>query len=91
MFGTPKYYASLVRARRYARRTQQILLWNVAKGTPINNEHTNLTPEELDTKREEWAMYHDQKTGGNMGYLPLLKNMPMRITHTDHKKQERRL
>ena len=33
-----------------------------------------------DAKREEWAMYHNQKTGGSMGYLPEVKNMPMRIT-----------
>ncbi len=29
-------------------------------------------------------MYYDRKTCGIMGYLPLVKNMPMRITQTDH-------
>ena len=39
--------------------------------------------QELDEKRQEWAMYHDQKTGGITGLLPLVRDMPMRITSTD--------
>ena len=49
-WNAPKYHASLVRARLYAKRTQQVLLWCVAEDTPWTTEHRNLLPEELDTK-----------------------------------------
>ena len=79
----PKYHASLVRARHYARRTQQILLWVVCEDTPVNIELRMLSEEEKDLKRKEWSMFHDQKTGGIMGLLPCVMNMPLRITQTD--------
>ena len=82
-WNAPKYHASLVRARLYARKTQQILLWAVAEDTPTSAEHRSLSSEELDAKRAEWAMYHDQKTSGIMGFLPCVRNMPYRITQTD--------
>ncbi len=57
----PKYHASLVRARNYARRTEQILLWAIAEDTPTSSEHRNLDEEELDAKRREWALYHEAR------------------------------
>ena len=82
-WNAPKYHASLVRARLYAKRTNQVLLWCVAEDTPLSADHRNLPQEELDEKRREWVMHHDQKTSGIMGLLPLVKNMPLRITETD--------
>ena len=35
-------------------------------------------------KRQAWAKEHDQETSGIMGYLPLVVNMPVKITTTDH-------
>ena len=84
-WNTPKYHASLVRARHYARRTQKILLWVVCEDTPVSVELRVLSDEDKDQKRKEWSMYHDQKTGGIMGLLPCVKNMPLRITQTDMK------
>ena len=34
-------------------------------------------------KRQAWAKEHDQKTSGIMGYLPLVVNMPVKITTND--------
>ena len=34
----------------------------------------NWTPDELDAKRQEWAMYHDKKTAGIMGFQPHVKS-----------------
>ncbi len=82
-WNAPKYHAALVRAREYARRTARLLLWAVAEDTPMSAEHRNLDDAELDAKRREWAMYHDQKTAGVMGLLPCVWNMPLRITVTD--------
>ena len=34
----------------------------------------------LDAKRRRWLEFHDQKTGGIMGLLPLIKGLPVRLT-----------
>ena len=36
----------------------------------------------LNAKRKRWLEFHDQKTGGIMGLLPLIKTLPVRLT--DH-------
>ena len=36
----------------------------------------------LDAKRRRWLEFHDQKTAGIMGLLPLIKGLPVRLT--DH-------
>ena len=36
----------------------------------------------LNKKRRRWLEFHDQKTGGIMGLLPLIKGLPVRLT--DH-------
>ena len=37
---------------------------------------------ELQARRENWLQRHDQSTGGVVGILPLLQNMPIRVTQT---------
>ena len=44
-WNAPKYHASLVRARSYARRTDRILLWVVCEDTPKHSDYRTL-PEE---------------------------------------------
>jgi len=82
-YNAPKYHASLIRAQQYAFRTGRILLWAAAEDQPCHPDHTGLSQEDLETKRAEWSMFHDQKTGGVMGLQPLAINMPLRITQTD--------
>ena len=36
----------------------------------------------MNAKRRRWLEFHDQKTGGIMGLLPLIKGLPVRLT--DH-------
>ena len=36
----------------------------------------------MNAKRKRWLEFHDQKTGGIMGLLPLIKGLPVRLT--DH-------
>ena len=81
-FNEPKYFTSIVRAQQYAIRTKRMLLWAVAEDRPLHPDHTSLEEDELNRKREEWLQYHDQKTNGTMGLLPLIKGMPLRITET---------
>ena len=41
-----------------------------------------LTKEQLNKKRTSWLGFHDQKTGGIMGLLPLVRGLPVRLTNT---------
>ena len=87
-FNEPKYHASLVRARRFARDTKRILLWVVAEDTPLHVDLRSLSGDELNQKRKEWLMYHDRKTTVVMGLLPLVQNMPLRCTTTDPREKK---
>ena len=41
----------------------------------------------LDAKHRRWLEFDDQKTGGIMGLLPLIKGLPVRLTeHVDRGK-----
>ena len=43
-----------------------------------------LDEDALTEKRKRWLQAHDQKTGGIMGLLPLVKGLPVRLTdHVD--------
>ena len=44
--------------------------------------HEALDRSALNAKRKRWLEFHDQKTGGIMGLLPLIKGLPVRLT--DH-------
>ena len=44
--------------------------------------HEALDRKALNKKRRRWLEFHDQKTGGIMGLLPLIKGLPVRLT--DH-------
>ena len=37
----------------------------------------------MNNKRQDWVLYHEEKTSSVMGLLSLVKNMPLRITATD--------
>lgn len=39
-----------------------------------------LEKDALDAKRTRWLAFHDQKTSGIMGLLPLVKGLPVRLT-----------
>eukprot|EP00435_Cladocopium_sp_Y103_P005810 s724_g1.t2 len=73
-----KYIAANLRARQVATTRRERLLWIVAQDTPL----FHIEPAELPARRENWLQRHDQATGGVVGLLPLLQNMPVRITQT---------
>ena len=69
------------------RRQKQRLLWVVAHDWPCTGEDATLSREELFTKRRHWLQWHEKKTSGIMGFLPLVKNMTMRLTFTENAKE----
>ena len=70
----PKYHAMLLRAVEWAKRGQdrpQQVLWVRAQDTPCNPKDIGRTPEAVDKKLTRFLQYHDQKTGGIPGLMPL--------------------
>ena len=78
---TAKYIATNLRAREVAVSQQQTILWAIAADTPLFHLDTD-APAELQARKSNWLQRHDQATGGIVGILPLLPNMPIRITQT---------
>ena len=78
----PKYYAQQQRAIFFARQRQRIVNWVVAHDKPLHQDDQALSDEVLNKKRLRWLGYHDMKTGGIMGVLPLVRGLPMRLSDT---------
>ena len=76
-----KYIATNLRAREVAVSKQQTILWVIAADTPLFHLDTD-APAELQARKSNWLQRRDQATGGIVGILPLLPNMPIRITQT---------
>ena len=81
-FNAVRYTAQILRSVNYAKATKQRLLWIRAHDWPIAKGDEDIAPEDLDEMRNEWLKYHDKKTGGIMGLMPLAHEMPMRLTET---------
>ena len=47
--------------------------------------HEALGEDALDAKRRRWLGFHDQQTGGIMGLLPLVRGLPVRLTHPENR------
>ena len=73
-----KYIAANLRAKWVANTRKHKLLWIIAQDTPL----FHVEAAELQARRENWLQRHDQSTGGVVGILPLLQNMPIRVTQT---------
>ena len=73
-----KYIAANLRAKWVANTRKHKLLWIIAQDTPL----FHVEAAELQARHENWLQRHDQSTGGVVGILPLLQNMPIRVTQT---------
>ena len=82
-YNWPKYHAQICHALQYAKLHKKKLYWCIAQDWPDTSEEESLTPEALASRREHWLHYHDRYTGGVMGILPLVIDMPMRFTETE--------
>ena len=62
-----------------------LVTWVKAHDTPLHRDDLSLDPEQLDAKRKRWLSFHDQRTAGILGLLPLVKGLPVRLTDSiDH-------
>ena len=81
-FNAPKYNAQLLRSVKYAKGLNKRLLWVRAFDLPLAEEDKGLNAGELERRRRQWLQIHDKKTGGIMGLMPLVHDLPMRLTDT---------
>ncbi len=70
----PKYHAMLLRAVEMAKRNPGgplHILWIRAHDTPHNPQEIPCTAEKVQKDKEHFLQFHDQKTAGIPGLLPL--------------------
>ena len=87
-YNKPKYHAQICHALQFAKQRERKVYWCVAMDWPLTAEDEDLDDESLHHKREQWLQLHDQNTGGIMGLLPLVQDMPMRLTETDSRQHK---
>ncbi|CAE7344756.1 TTC28 [Symbiodinium sp. CCMP2592] len=73
-----KYLTAQVRARQFAETESKTLLWVVARDK-ASEEAGVRTAEE----RARWLRRHDADTNGISGLLPLVQDLPVRVTATE--------
>ena len=78
----PQYHAMLLRVVEEAKHGScgpRHILWVVAEDTPQNPKEIAEDLAKLKTKRERFLQYHDQKTAGILGLLPMYMNLKGRV------------
>lgn len=88
-YNEPKYHASQIRALHFAKARKSIVLWFFAEDRPLTRHVELLGEGDINERRKQWSRYHEMKTGGIMGLQPLVHNMPLRITQTDHERKNK--
>ena len=80
-YNVPKWSTLLLRSQEFAKQTGQCLCWAFAHDVPLFSEDRELKEYELHKKRCAWLERHDQETRHLASMLPLVKNLPVRLTH----------
>ena len=78
----PKHAAFLLRAQVFAEKRGLQVSWVKAHDVPLHRDDLSLGREQLDAKRKRWLSFHDQRTAGVLGLMPLVKGLPVRLTET---------
>ena len=61
-FNVPRYFATNLRAREYAKQNNVQLSWCYARDVPLHPGDRNLPHDKLDAKLFSWLRRHDQET-----------------------------
>ena len=73
----------------YAKTHGKKVYWVICLDWPLTTDEEDLDIDKFQAMRMQWLRYHDQMTGGIMGMLPLVQDMPMRMTATFYQGEER--
>ena len=76
----PRYFATNLRAREYAKQRNVQLSWCYARDVPLHPGDRDLPQEKLEAKLFSWLRRHDQETGHIPSIYPLAVGMPIRLT-----------
>ena len=76
----PKYHATLLRAREYAKRRHLHCLWFQAIDRIHKTADKRKDPEKLKLQHQRFLQFHDQRTAGIPGMCPLFVGLCMRVT-----------
>ncbi len=79
-FNVPRYFNIQLRAREFARQWNSQLLWCHAVDVPLHPGDRDLPDDAMQRKLASWLCRHDQDTSHLSSLLPLIKNLPVRIT-----------
>ena len=79
----PKYHAMLLRAVELAKRAPggpKYVLWVTAQDTVHNPQEIASSAAQVDKQRRRFLQFHDQRTAGSPGLLPLYVGLQARVT-----------
>ena len=79
-FNVPRYFATHLRAREYAKQQNIQLAWCHATDVPLHPDDCSLPPDRLEAKLLTWLRRHDQDTAHLPSIYPLAVGMPVRLT-----------
>ena len=86
-YNVPRFQALLHRARVFAREHNVELHWSFAQDVPLHCDDRDLPIEQLDEKRKRYLGFHDQQTGHIASLVPLVMNLPVRLTDAINRKK----
>ena len=79
-FNVPRYFATNLRAREFAKQKNLQLSWCYARDVPLHPGDRDLPHDKMDAKLFSWLRRHDQETGHIPSIYPLAVGMPIRLT-----------
>ena len=79
-FNVPRYFATNLRAREYAKQKNRQISWCYARDVPMHAGDRDLPKDKLDAKLFSWLRRHDQETGNIPSIYPLVVGMPVQLT-----------
>ena len=81
-FNVPRYFNIQLRAQEFAKAKHAQLLWCHAVDVPLHPGDRDLPEEARSRKLASWLTRHDQDTNHLISILPLIKDLPLRLTDT---------
>ena len=81
-FNVPRYFATNLRAREFAKQNNVQMTWCYARDIPLHPGDRELQADALDEKRFAWLRRHDQETAHIPSVYPLAVGMPIRLTES---------